>query len=337
MSIIESCSKPINKDSIKGISPKQLVSMYEMMLKIRLVEDYIGRMVARREVKTPCHLYLGQEAVAVGVCAHLKKDDFVFSTHRSHGHYLAKGGDLKSLMAEIFGKATGCCRGRGGSMHIAQPSLGLPGSSAIVGGTIPLAVGAGLGISLKSRPNVAVAFFGDGATNEGIFYESLNFARLKNLPVIFICENNFYSTHMHISKIQAVSQLYKIGELFDIPSFQVNGYNIIEVYTLAKKTIETAKKGKGPVFVEAFTYRWRGHVGPNWDLDTNIRAKEEVYWWVKNCTIKRLERLLLGEKILNSKKRKDIFRKLHAEIRQAIKFAKESPYPDKKELKDVYA
>jgi pyruvate dehydrogenase E1 component alpha subunit len=336
MSIAKECAKTIAKDSVGRISRKTLVSMYETMLRIRLVEERIGGLISKGKIKAPCHLYIGQEAVATGVCANLKKGDYVFSTHRSHGHYLAKGGDLTKLMAEIYGRVTGCCRGRGGSMHIASPDRGLHGSSAIVGGTIPLAVGAALGFSLQQKRDVAVAFFGDGATNEGVLYESLNFASLKKLPVIFICENNFYSTHMHISKIQSVSPLYKIGELFKIPSFNVNGYNIIDVFTSTKKAVEGARQGKGPVFIEMLTYRWRGHVGPNWDLDKSIRSKEEVYWWVNNCPIKKFENLLLRSGIIDRETKKHIFQKLHKEVREAIDFAKDSPPPDTKELEDVF-
>ena len=336
MSIVKECARPIDKSSLEGISPEVLILMYEAMVKIRLVEESLGKLVSSGEIKTPCHLYIGQEAVATGVCLNLKKDDYVFSTHRSHGHYLAKGGNLKKLMAEIYGKITGCSRGRGGSMHIASPEVGLPGSSAIVGGTIPLAVGTALGFSLQREKNVSVTFFGDGATNEGVLYESLNFASLRRLPVIFICENNFYSTHIYISKIQSAPDLYEIGKLFEIPSFKINGYNVIEVFNIAKKAVEYARRGKGPTFIEALTYRWRGHVGPNWDLDKPIRSKDEVYFWVRNCPIKRFESLLLKEKILDNIVKKRIFKELNKKIKEAVNYAQESPYPDEGELKDVF-
>lgn len=336
MSIVKECAKSIDKSSLKGISPEALILMYETMVKIRLVEESLGELVSSGEIKTPCHLYIGQEAVAAGVCSNLEKHDYVFSTHRSHGHYLAKRGDLKKLMAEIYGKSTGCSRGRGGSMHIASPEVGLPGSSAIVGGTIPLAVGTALGFSLQGGKSVSVVFFGDGATNEGILYESLNFASLKKLPIVFICENNFYSTHLHISKIQSVSDLYEIGKLFGIPSFKINGNNVIEVFNTAKKAVEYARKGEGPTFIEALTYRWRGHVGPNWDLDKPIRSKDEVYFWVRNCPIKKFENLLLEEKILDNVVKERIFKKLNRKIKEAVNYAQESPYPDEGELKDVF-
>jgi len=337
MSIIEECARPVDKNSIKGIPAPVLINLYKTMVKIRLVEDYIGRLVSGGKIKTPCHLYIGQEAVAAGICAHLKKDDLVFSTHRSHGHYIAKGGGLNGLMAEVFGKVTGCSRGRGGSMHIASLDKGLLGSSAIVGGTVPLAVGAALSFFLQNKKSVSLSFFGDGATNEGVLYESLNFASLKKLPVIFVCENNFYSTHMHISKIQSIMNLYKIGELFNIPSFRINGYNVIEVYTRTKDIIENVRQNRKPAFIEAITYRWRGHVGPDWDLDKEIRSKEEVYWWVKNCSIRRFEKILLDEDILDSSSRKSIFKEIRGEIKDAVNFSKKSPYPKANELGDVFS
>ena len=197
------------------ILPDKLRLLYENMLRIRLFEERVAELLANEaEIKCPTHLYIGQEAVAVGVCANLRNDDYVFSTHRSHGHYLAKGGDLKALMAELYGKATGCSKGRGGSMHLASPDVGLPGSSAIVAGTIPIAVGVAMSFKMQKKDTISIAFFGDGATNEGAFYESLNFASLKKLPVIFACENNLFSTHMPISSCLADTDIYKKAEAF---------------------------------------------------------------------------------------------------------------------------
>lgn len=336
MNIIEEYARPIDKESIKGIPSEVLLSMYKKMVEIRSVEERIGELVAKGEIKTPCHLYIGEEAVATGVCSNLKKTDFVFSTHRSHGHYLAKGGDLKKFIAEIFGRASGCSKGRGGSMHIASSEVGLAGSSAIVGGSIPLAVGAALGFSLKGKKNITVAFFGDGATNEGVFYESLNFASLMKLPVIFVCENNFYSTHINISKIQAIKKLYKIGKLYEIPSFQINGNNIIEVFKTTQKAIEKARKKQGPSFIEAQTYRWRGHVGPNWDLDKSIRSREEVFWWVNNnCPIKKFEILLTEIGLITEKTKKHIYKEIKNAIDESILFAKKSPFPNEKNIEKL--
>jgi len=337
MSIIKECAQPIKNTEIQNISKNTLLSLYKSMLKIRLTEEAVADLIAAGKIQTPCHLYIGQEAVASGVCTNLKKDDFVFSTHRSHGHYIAKGGDLKKLIAEIFCKIDGCCKGRGGSMHIADSKNGLPGSSAIVSGTIPLAVGSALGFKLKNTNNVSVAFFGDGATTEGVLYESLNFASLKKLPVVFVCENNFYSTHLHISKIQSIPELTKIGELFKMPVFKVDGYNAVEVHKASRQAIELARKGAGPSFIEAVTYRWRGHVGPNWDLDKPIRKKEEVAFWVNNCAIKKIEDFLLKNAILSEKKKNKIVKDVKEEIDDAIDFAKKSKHPKNLDFEGIFA
>jgi len=314
------------------ISGKILLQVYQTMLKIRLTEEKIADLVKEGEIKTPCHLYIGQEAVAAAVCANLKREDFVFSTHRSHGHYLAKGGDLKGLFAEVYCKATGCSGGRGGSMHISSPENGFPGSTAIVAGTIPLAVGAALGFQLKKQKNIAVTFFGDGATNEGIFYEALNFAALKKLPVLFVCENNLYSTHMPVSECLSDTRIYQKAQAFNMPAKRIDGNNAIQVYETSKQFIEDARKGCGPAFIECMTYRWRGHVGPNFDIEKGLRSKEELDGWIDKCAIKRLEKLMFGKKFLNKQKKEVIMQELNKEIEKAVAFAKQSPYPDKKEL-----
>lgn len=210
-------SDPARLEKATNISPLTLRSLYTSMLKLRRFEEKVSDLLCGDpEIICPVHLYLGEEAIAVGVCANLQRDDYVFSTHRSHGHYLAKGGDMKALMAELYGKATGCSKGRGGSMHLASPEIGLPGSTAIVAGSIPLAVGVALAFSIQGRDAVSVSFFGDGAVDEGVWHESLNFASLRKLPVVFVCENNLYSTHMPISAclsldkgIEKYEKLYK--------------------------------------------------------------------------------------------------------------------------------
>jgi len=314
-----------------------LRKMYITMLRIRIFEEKVGDLVSEKEIICPCHLYIGQEGVATGVCAALGKDDYVFSTHRSHGHYLAKGGDLKQLMAELFCRTTGCSKGKGGSMHVISPEVGFLGSSAIVGGTIPLAVGVALGISLQNKNNVCVAFFGDGATHEGVFYESLNFASLKKLPVIFVCENNLYSTHMPISKCLADTKIYKKAEIFNMPGYQIDGNNIIEVFRTAKRAVEFARQGDGPTLLECLTYRWRGHVGPNLDLDKGLRSKEELDYWMNRCPIKGLEVFLLEQNLLSESEKIKFICQIQEEIEDAIRFAKESPFPDRSELtKDVF-
>ncbi len=312
-----------------------LRSLYTMMLRIRMFEEKVAALIdSKPKIICPVHLYTGQEAVAVGVCTNLRNDDYVFSTHRSHGHYLAKGGGMKELMAELYGKATGCSRGRGGSMHLASPDVGLLGSSAIVAGTIPLAVGTALASSLEGQDTVSVAFFGDGATNEGAFYESLNFASLKKLPVIFICENNLYATHMPIADHLADINIYKKAEVFNMPSMRIDGNDVIEVFKAANKAVEYARQGNGSTLIECVTYRWRGHVGVNYDIDKGLRDKEELDSWMNRCPIKTLGEFLLKHNILSNAEIIQIHEGINKEIEEAVTFAKESPYPDENELLD---
>lgn len=312
-----------------------LQAMYVTMLRIRKFEEKVAELVyPLKEIICPCHLYIGQEAVATGVCSALKKEDWVFSTHRSHGHYIAKGGDIKALMAELYGKETGCSRGRGGSMHLSSPEQGLAGSSAIVAGTIPLAVGAALAFSMQGRDSVSVAFFGDGAAGEGVFYESLNFASLKKLPVVFVCENNLYSTHLPISACLAHIQILGRAEAFNMPGIRVDGNNVVEVFQVAKRATDNARLGKGPTLIECMTYRWRGHVGPSDDLDKGLRSKEELDYWINRCPIKALEEFLLTHDILGKSEKAKIVESIDKEVENSITFAKKSPYPDERSYLD---
>jgi TPP-dependent pyruvate/acetoin dehydrogenase alpha subunit len=311
------------------IPASTLWAMYVTMLRIRRFEERVAQLVyPLNEIICPCHLYIGEEAVATGVCSALKKKDWVFSTHRSHGHYIAKGGDIKALLAELYGKETGCSRGRGGSMHLSSPELGLPGSSAIVAGTIPLAVGAALAFSMRKEDSVSVAFFGDGAASEGVFYESLNFASLKKLPVVFVCENNLYSTHLPISVCLAHTQIWEKASIFNMPGIRVDGNNVVEVFQTAQKAIDDARLGKGPTLLECMTYRWRGHVGPSDDLDKGLRSKEEVDYWIQRCPIKALEEFLSTHGIIAESEKTKIMESIDKEIEESVIFAKKSPYPD---------
>jgi pyruvate dehydrogenase E1 component alpha subunit len=311
-----------------------LRKMYTIMVKIRMFEERVAELLIppQKELTTPCHLYIGQEAVATGVCSALKKDDYAFSTHRSHGHFIAKGGNIKALMAELYCKKTGCSKGKGGSMHVASPEIGLPGSSAIVGGTIPIAVGAALAFSMQQKDAVSVVFFGDGAASEGVFYESLNFASLKKAPVIFVCENNLYCTHLPVSACLADINIYKKSESFGIPGIRVDGNNVMEVYKVAKRAVENARCGKGPTLIECMTYRWRGHVGPYDDLDKGLRSKEELDYWMNRCPIKMLEKFLLKHDIISESERDQICKSISEETEKAVVFARESPYPDETDL-----
>lgn len=307
--------------------------MYVTMVKIRKFEERVAEiLIHSKEITTPCHLYIGQEAVATGVCSALKNGDYVFSTHRSHGHFIAKGGSLKALMAELYCKKTGCSKGKGGSMHVASSDLGLPGSSAIVGGITPIATGVALAFSVQKKDTVSVAFFGDGAAHEGVFYESLNFASLNRLPAIFVCENNLYCTHLPIAACLADTNIYKKAEAFGMPGIRIDGNNVIEVYKAAKKAVEDARSGKGPILIECMTYRWLGHVGPYDDLDKGLRSKEELDYWMNRCPIKTLEKFLLEHSIISELEIDQIHNDVSEEVEEAVKFARKSPYPDENDL-----
>jgi TPP-dependent pyruvate/acetoin dehydrogenase alpha subunit len=311
-----------------------LTSLLRTMLTIRLVEEQVATMVADKEIKCPCHLYTGQEAIATGVCANLRKDDWVFSTHRSHGHYLAKGGNLNAMMAELLGKESGCSRGRGGSMHLADPAVGFPGSSAIVAGTIPLAVGAALAFKTQKKDSVAVAFFGDGAVSEGVFYESLNFASLMKLPVVFICENNLYSTHLHTSEVLANTHIHQMADAFNMRGVPIDGNDVKEVYRAANEAISSARKGGGPTLLECMTYRWLGHVGNHDDIDKGLRSQEELDSWKARCPIKQLEKEMLKSKEITNEGLSYIYYHVYADIEKAVEFARKSEYPSPLILKD---
>ena len=316
-----------------------LLGLYKEMLRIRLLEESFVKPIIKGEIKTPCHLYSGEEAIAVGICANLNKKDVLFGNHRSHGHYLAKGGSMNKLTAEIFGKITGCSKGRGGSMHVTDPKNGMLGSIPIVAATISLAVGAAMVIKIRNQKRVSISFFGDGATTEGLLHESLNFAALEKLPIIFVCENNFYATHMPIRECSANTNLYKLGQHF-MPSIRIDGNDVLKVYEASKKLIKDAKNNKGPAFIECLTYRQRGHVGPDDNIQgehTDIRGEKEVKAWLKKDPIKRFEKYLLSKKFLNKVEKQKIYQKIKKEIEQSYQFMKKSPYPKKSDLlKHIY-
>lgn len=319
------------------IPDEKLLKMYEDMLLIRMAEEKCIALHPEQLMKSPHHYYIGQEAVAVGVCAALTNDDYVFNTHRSHGHYLAKGGDLNKFMAEMYLKVDGCSRGKGGSMHLIDPSVGHMGSSAIVSGSIPIAAGAGWAFQLQKKNNVAVSFFGDGAADEGVLYESLNFSALKKLPVIYICENNFFASFSKVSARQAVQDIAKRAEAFGVTGKRINGMDLLEVYTASMEAVKRAREGKGPTLFEAITYRFKGHCGIDDDIDPKMRTKEELDEWKKKDPIKQFEHLLLENKILTEKKDAEIREKLYDRIEKAVVFGRTSPLPKEDELlKDVF-
>jgi len=307
------------------------------MVLIRFCEESLVEPILDGSVQCPVHLNSGEEAVAVGICAVLDETDYIFGNHRSHGHFIAKGGKVDAIVAEIFGKETGCSRGRGGSMHIIDPEKGMLGSAPIVAGTISLALGAALASKIRKEKRVSVSFFGDGATGEGVLYESMNFAALKNLPIIFVCENNFYATHMPVAECRPDNSIAEIAKPFGILSAQVDGNDILEVYEIAEKAVTACRSGKGPFFIEALTYRLRGHVGPDDNIQgthTDIRPQKEIDMWKKKDPIDNFEKRLLDDGVLNEFEIFEIKDEIDREIREAHVFAKSSSYPKESELKN---
>lgn len=305
------------------------------MLKIRLFEEKVFELYGQNIVPGTIHLYAGEEAVAVGVCSALRKDDYVTSTHRGHGHCLAKGADAKRTMMEVLGKKTGYCRGKGGSMHIADFSIGMLGATAVVGAGLPIAVGAGLSAKLRGTDQVTACFFGDGASNQGTFHESLNMAGVWRLPVIFVCENNLYAMGTRQSQVMAISNIAKRAEGYGFAGVAVEGNDVLTVYEAAHQAVEKARRGDGPTLIECKTYRHRGHsrVDP-----AKYRPKEEVEEWLNRDPIKLFKERLLKQHLLDEAKLKQVENQVTIEVDDAVRSAKESPYPDPEEaLEDVYA
>lgn len=278
-------------------------------------------------MKTPIHSSIGQEAVAVGVCHQLGQEDLIFTNHRSHAHYLAKGGELKAMIAELYNRETGCARGRGGSMHLVDPAAGIPGSSAIVGGGIALATGAALAFSIRGESSVTVTFFGDGASEEGLLYESINFAALKNLPVIYICENNQYAVCSPLANRQKPIPIYKRFQGFDIPCRQIDGNSIEDVYRAAGEAVLHARNGLGPSLLECITYRLRDHHGIKTGVAAGYQSREEWETWEEKCPLKRIEWVLEKRGLLASARKADLVTQLQFEITEAFNFARNSPFP----------
>lgn len=321
----------------KFTSTSFLKKIYHCLIKIRRFEERIVQLYPKQEIRCPVHLCIGQEAIAAGVCLNLERKDFIASNHRNHGHLIAKGASLKEMFAELYGRKSGCCEGKGGSMHMIALEIGILGTSAIVAGAIPIALGAAFASKFKGAKNVAVVFFGDGAVDEGTFYECLNFASLKKLPLVFVCENNFYATNSHQAKRQANTRIHKIAEFFLMPSACIDGNNVFSVLEASSEAIERARQGLGPSFIEARTYRWKTHVGPESDVEKGFRDAEEVSSWMKNCPIERF----LKEPAIGAGLPKDELERIEKnvlkEIDEALRYALKSPYPIESDLyKNVY-
>lgn len=316
------------------LTKELLLDMYTKMNKIRKFEEKVGELFAQGKVLGFVHLYIGEEATAVGVCENLTDKDYITSTHRGHGHLIAKGGDLKFMMAELFGKVTGYCKGKGGSMHIADVQKGILGANGIVGGGLPIAVGAGLSAKLRGTDQVAVCFFGDGASNQGTFHEALNMASIWKLPVVFVCENNLYGISMRQDKHQAIADVSERAMAYGFPGLTVDGNDVLAVYEAAGEAVKRARDGGGPTLIECKTYRWRGHFEGD---PTLYRPKEEVEEWMAKDPISRLSRYILDNNIATEEELKEIERNIEKEVEKAVMFAEESPYPDETSaVEDIY-
>jgi pyruvate dehydrogenase E1 component alpha subunit len=303
------------------------------MVRIRRVEETLAELYPSGEMRTPTHFSIGQEAVAVGVCGTLRRDDVVYSGHRCHAHYLAKGGDLRGMVAELYGRETGCARGRGGSVHLNDPEAGVIASSAILGQTMAVAVGTALAFTMDGRDQVAVTFFGDGTVEEGIFHETLNFAVMRRAPVLFVCENNGFSTHTRLEVRQPASvSIHARAASYGMPSRLVDGNDVFAVHAAAREAVAHARRGAGPFFLECTTYRWREHVGPQWDFDKGYRTKAEVDAWIARCPIRSASERLLSEGVCTQQRIAAMERASQIEVDEAVAAARAASFPAVEDL-----
>ena len=318
-----------------SIDNEKLIEMYRDMLRLRQFEQKVNDLFLAGMIPGTLHLYTGEEAVAVGVCAVLRKDDFIVSTHRPHGHYTAKGGSLDKLMAELLGKETGCCKGKGGSMHVGDFSVGMPPAIAIVGANVPIAAGIGLSFKMKGTDQVVTCFFGDGAVNQGMWHEGVNIAAVWKLPVILVCENNFYAASTHVSKSILTEKIADRAYAYGIPGVTVDGNDVLAVFRAAEEAVKRARSGLGPTLIECLTYRHGGHSRSD---PATYRPKEEVKRWLSKDPIPRYKAKLVEMGILTEEMAENIEGEVAVEIERAVRFAEESPLPrPETALEDTYA
>jgi pyruvate dehydrogenase E1 component alpha subunit len=313
---------------LRGLAPALLVDLYVTMRRIRRAEETIAALYPEQEIRCPTHLSIGQEAGATGVCLALRPTDTAVSTHRCHAHYIAKGGELRAMFAELYGRATGCCGGKGGSMHLTAPEVGMLGASAIVAGSVPLAVGTALAARMARTDEVAVAFFGDAAMEQGVTHESLALAALRRLPVLFVCENNLYATNTPLRTRQAGSDMAARAAGHWLPGVIVDGNDVVAVYRAARAAVERARRGEGPSLIEVKTYRFREHVGPNYDIELGYRTQAELDRWMAREPVGALGRRLERGGVLPAARRAALDAQVEADIADAVAFAKASPFPE---------
>ena len=314
------------------------IQLYRMMLRIRRFEEKLIDVKARGSIPGVLHLYIGEEATATGTCAALRPDDYITSTHRGHAHCIAKGGDFSRMIAELFGRSTGYCCGKGGSMHIANINLGILGANGIVAAGMPIAGGAALSIKMRGTEQVAVCFFGDGAANQGAFHESLNMAAIWKLPVIFVCENNQYAISVAQSRSSSIRDIYLRKDSYGMHGCMVDGNDVMAVYDAVQEAAQRARLGKGPALIECKTYRWRGHYEGEADRTYTYRNDEEIEEWKKRCPIERFRKKLLEEGIFGEDDFEGMELEIQKEIEEAIQFAENSPFPEPEEaLTGLYA
>lgn len=311
---------------MEKLSKEMQIEMLKKLIEIRRFEEKAVQYYQRSKIWGYLHPYIGEEAVAVGACMAIRKEDYIISTHRGHGHAIAKGADLNKMMAELFGKATGYCKGRGGSMHIADTELGMLGANGIVGGGIPISVGAGLSCKMENKGRVVICFFGDGAANNGVFHESINMSSILKLPVIYICENNLYAISMCSRDSVAGNDIAGRAKGYGIPGYKVDGSDVIEIYEIVKKSVDCARKGNGPSLIEASTYRFLGH-HPN-DPATYRSKEESEYEKSKRDCLINFKNKLMDKKIITDKQIDEIEKDIEKRIDAAIEFADTSPEPE---------
>jgi acetoin:2,6-dichlorophenolindophenol oxidoreductase subunit alpha len=323
---------------LQGFQPAQLLQLLRTMLLIRRVEEKIAQWVEQGVVRCPCHLGIGQEAIAAGIARSLRPDDRLFGNHRSHGHYLAAGGDPGALLAEVLGRASGCSGGMGGSMHLRARAHGFYGSVPIVGATIPIAVGAALAAKMDGGDSVAVAFFGDGASEEGVMHESLNLASSYQLPVVFVCENNQYSSHLDIALRQPSDRVSRYADAHCVRATVIDGNDVTTVARVAAELIAAARHST-PVFLETVTYRWRGHVGPKEDVDVGVRrSMDSLAAWKRRDPVRRLEDALAQGAVSTREELRLLADEVRAQVEELAARALEAPWPPPQSLPGfVYA